>query len=147
MRVCDETARSRLTLLAWFSEPRFVRRRVSGATPTTKESLSNAVTVRQVPLTDMESPRWQSPRISDAEEMVREVPPVSSWGLSSETTSFGQYGARFWVYVDGSTSENFYYSCEHGVCGINNLRGYGVDRRSPDWSHRGHQPRRVEAGR
>lgn len=30
-------------------EPRFVRRRVSGATPTLKLSLSKAVTVRQVP--------------------------------------------------------------------------------------------------
>jgi hypothetical protein len=62
-----------------------VRRRVSGLTPTTKESDVKEVTVRQVPFMLMLSPRWQSVRISAAEEMVREVPPVSSWGLSSET--------------------------------------------------------------
>jgi len=33
----------------------------------------------------MLSPRWQSPRISEAEDIVRDVPPVSSCGLSSET--------------------------------------------------------------
>lgn len=63
-----------------------MRRRVSGATPTLKVDLSKAVTVKQVPLTLMLSPRWQSPRISDAFEMVRLVPPSSAWGLSSETT-------------------------------------------------------------
>lgn len=31
-------------------EPKFVRRRVSGATPTLKEDLSKAVTVRHVPV-------------------------------------------------------------------------------------------------
>lgn len=64
-----------------------MRRRVSGATPTTKVEGVKEVTVRQVPLTLMESPLWQSVRISAAEEMVREVPPVSSEGLSEETTS------------------------------------------------------------
>lgn len=78
MRVLADTARSRLTRDPLVSEPRFVRRRVSGATPTTNESVSNEVTVRQVPLTLMLSPRWQSARISAAEEMVSEVPFVSS---------------------------------------------------------------------
>lgn len=80
-----DTARSRLTLLCCFREPRFVRRRVSGETPTTKESSVKDVTVRQVPLMLMLSPKWQSFRISAAEEMVSDVPPVSSRELSSET--------------------------------------------------------------
>jgi hypothetical protein len=63
-----------------------VRRRVSGATPTVKASVVKVVTVRHVPFTEIESPRWTSVRISVAAEMVREVPPVASWGLSSETT-------------------------------------------------------------
>jgi hypothetical protein len=88
MRVLARTARSRLTGLFSFNEPRFVRRSVSGATPTTNESLVKDVTVRQVPLTLMLSPRWTSVRISVADDMVRDVPPVSSWGLSSETTGF-----------------------------------------------------------
>jgi hypothetical protein len=83
--VLADTARSRLTLLCSFKEPRFVRRSVSGETPTTKESLSKEVTVKQVPLMLMLSPKWQSPRISEAEDIVRDVPPVSSCGLSSET--------------------------------------------------------------
>lgn len=66
-----------------------MRRRVSGATPTVKEDSPWEVTVKQVPLTLMLSPRWQSPRISDALEMVRVVPPSSAWGLSSETTAGG----------------------------------------------------------
>lgn len=45
-------------------------------------------TVRQTPLTAMESPRWASERRVEVEgrEMVREVPPVESEGLSSATT-------------------------------------------------------------
>lgn len=81
-----ETARSRFTLLSFFREPRFVRRRVSGATPTLNEDLSNQVTVRQVPFMLMLSPRLQSDRIEEALEIVRVVPPSSDWGLSSETT-------------------------------------------------------------
>jgi hypothetical protein len=83
--VLADTARSRLTLPCCFKEPRFVRRSVSGETPTTNESLSKDVTVRQVPLTLMLSPKWQSPRISDAEDIVRDVPPLSSWSSTSET--------------------------------------------------------------
>lgn len=64
-----------------------MRRRVSGATPTTKEEGVKEVTVRQVPFTLMLSPRWQSVRISVADDIVRDVPPVSSCGLSSETTA------------------------------------------------------------
>lgn len=66
-----------------------MRRSVSGATPTVKEDCSKDVTVRQVPLTLMLSPRWQSPKISEALEMVMFVPPSSAWGLSSETTIDG----------------------------------------------------------
>jgi hypothetical protein len=51
-----------------------VRRRVSGATPTLKDVASCSVMVRQVPFTEMESPRWASVRISGQSEMVREVP-------------------------------------------------------------------------
>lgn len=74
-----------------------MRRRVSGATPTLKVEVSNSVTVRQVPLTDMLSPSWQSPRMSEAPEMVREVPPpplavVSS--CSSLDTAGGISGVR-----------------------------------------------------
>jgi hypothetical protein len=35
----------------------------------------------------MLSPRWQSPRISEAEDIVSDVPPVSSWLFSSETAA------------------------------------------------------------
>lgn len=73
-----ETARSRFTFDAVRRDPRFVRRRVSGATPTTNVSFVKDVTVRQVPLTEMESPRWQSGRTVAASLMVRDVPPVSS---------------------------------------------------------------------
>lgn len=74
-----ETARSKLTLLFCLREPRFVLRSVSGATPTLKVELVKEVTVRQVPLTLMLSPRWQSERISAASEMVSVVPPSSAW--------------------------------------------------------------------
>jgi hypothetical protein len=86
MRVCDDTARSRLTESPCASEPRFVRRRVSGATPTVKVESVKAVTVRQVPLTLMESPSWQSMRTGAALEMTRVVPPDASEGLREETT-------------------------------------------------------------
>jgi hypothetical protein len=45
------------------------------------------VTVRQTPLMAIESPRWASERREEVEGrvMVREVPPVESWGLSSAT--------------------------------------------------------------
>src|ERR1700709_106357 len=86
IRVVAETARSRLTLLFCLRDPRFVRRSVSGATPTLKEDFSKEMTVRQVPFMLMLSPRWQSSRISEALEIVRVVPPSSDCGLSSETT-------------------------------------------------------------
>lgn len=63
-----------------------MRRRVSGATPTTKVESVKAVTVRQVPLMLMESPSWQSVRMSAAPEMVREVPPVESEVSTVATT-------------------------------------------------------------
>jgi hypothetical protein len=52
-------------------------------------------TVRQTPLTAIESPSWQSLRRVDdgGSEMVREVPPVSSWGLRAATTK-GEEGKR-----------------------------------------------------
>jgi len=45
-------------------------------------------TVRQTPLTAMESPRWASERREEVggREMVSEVPPVESEGLRSATT-------------------------------------------------------------
>jgi hypothetical protein len=63
-----------------------VRRRVSGATPTTKVESVKEVTVRQVPLMLMESPSWQSVRMSAAPDMVREVPPEASEVSTVETT-------------------------------------------------------------
>ena len=51
-----------------------------------KDDSAKEVTVRQVPLTLMLSPRWQSLRISEALEIVRVVPPSSALGLSSVTT-------------------------------------------------------------
>lgn len=86
MRVLAETARSRFTFDPVVSEPRFVRRRVSGATPTVKEDVVKEVTVKQVPFMDIESPRWQSVRTSVALDMVRFVPPSAARGLSSETS-------------------------------------------------------------
>ena len=53
-----------------------------------KEDLSNEVTVRHVPLTLILSPRLQSPRMSEALEIVRVVPPSSDCWLSSETTAY-----------------------------------------------------------
>lgn len=42
------------------------------------------VTVRQVPLTDMLSPRWTSVKIGAHEVIVRVVPPVESWVSTEE---------------------------------------------------------------
>jgi len=57
-----------------------------GAGVTVKE-----VTVRQTPLTAIESPRWQSESRVDSlgKATVREVPPVESLGLSSAMTERG----------------------------------------------------------
>lgn len=53
--------------------------------------LSNSVTVRHVPLTEMLSPSWTSVRIEEQLEMVREVPfpPVDeeSRGRSAVTAA------------------------------------------------------------
>lgn len=95
MRVAALTALSRFTFEPWANLPRFVRRRVSGAQPTLKNHedsgpvLENSVMVRQVPFTEMLSPRAASGRMVGQEEMVRDVPepPVAeeSRGLSSVT--------------------------------------------------------------
>lgn len=95
MRVEALTALSKLTWEPCLRLPRFVRRRVSGAHPTLKYHddssplLLNSVMVRQVPFTEIESPRIASPRIVEQEEMVREVPPppedVESREFSSVT--------------------------------------------------------------
>lgn len=68
--------------------------------------------MRQVPLMLMLSPRWQSVRISEALEMVRDVPWVSSLGLSSETTENGQLG-RSNTGLAERASYYFYDSGEH----------------------------------
>lgn len=87
------TARSRFTFEPCFNEPRFVRRKVSGAAPILKYHvdlspwLLNSVMVRHVPLTEMESPRCASPRMSAQLEMVREVPPPPEEVLSRELSS------------------------------------------------------------
>ena len=89
------TALSRLTSEPLLRFPRFVRRRVSGAAPILKYHddssplLLNSVMVRQVPLTETESPSWASSRIEEHFPMVRDVPPppeeVESKELSSVT--------------------------------------------------------------
>lgn len=61
-----------------------MRLRVSGASPTWKESESNSVTVRQAPLTQMESPIWQSVRIGAEEERVSVKPEVEVEGEMAE---------------------------------------------------------------
>ena len=53
MRVEAETARSRFTGEEGERAPRFVRRRVSGDTPTLKEVGVKEVRVRQVPADDL----------------------------------------------------------------------------------------------
>jgi hypothetical protein len=91
-----------------------VRRSVSGETPTTNKFLSKDVTVKQVPLMLMLSPRWQSPRISEAEDIVSDVPPVSSCGLSSETAIMRQLSAEVRARIqDMRTPDYFYYTGEH----------------------------------
>ncbi len=62
--------------------------------PTVKVGVGVAVkevTVRQTPLTAIESPRWASVRRGEeaGRVMVREVPPVVSRGLSSATAKAG----------------------------------------------------------
>ena len=74
MRAVAATDLSRLTLEPCVSEPRFVRRSVSGDTPTLNDDPSNAVRVRHAPLTLILSPSEASERISAQSEMVREVP-------------------------------------------------------------------------
>lgn len=65
---------------------REVRRMVSGASPTLKdvglEGGVRAVTVRQVPLMLMLSPRWASVRMEAQSPIVREV-PLPPPGVSS----------------------------------------------------------------
>lgn len=97
-------------------DPRSVRRRVSGAMPTVKECGVKVTTVRQTPLMAMLSPSWQSERRVEVEGMVivRDVPPVLSLGLSSDTTrsecvSEVSQGSEFeWL-----ASNVFYYAGEH----------------------------------
>ena len=74
-----------------------MRRSVSGDMPTTKEVESKEVMVRQVPLMEMLSPRCASETMV-AQEMVREVPPVASWG-SSSVTAIGKLGVRLFEWV------------------------------------------------
>lgn len=59
--------------------------------PTVKLVGVKVTTVRQTPLMAMLSPSWQSERSEEASgrEMVRDVPPVESLGLSSATTARG----------------------------------------------------------
>lgn len=59
--------------------------------PTVKLEGVKVTTVRQTPLMAMLSPSWQSERRVEASgrEMVRDVPPVESFGLSSATTGRG----------------------------------------------------------
>lgn len=67
-------------------EPRFVRRRVSGETPTVKVGVGvgeKEVRVRQVPFMDMESPRWASERRKGGQVMERDVPVGE--GVRAET--------------------------------------------------------------
>ncbi len=121
MRVVADTALSRFTFDLSFKLPKFVRRKVSGLTPTLKESLVKDVTVRHVPMNiayeyeslDMVergrmmggfygdgvplmlilSPRWASVRISAQSPMVREVPPPPA----EESSCFSRVVTAGWV--------------------------------------------------
>lgn len=88
----------------------------------------NVTTVRQTPLMDIESPLWQSARRGEegGKVMVRDVPPVESDGLRSETT-FEIYELEIkWCLED----ENGFRSIEEGVGkkgdGGENRRGKGT---------------------
>lgn len=99
-----------------------MRRRVSGATPILKVEDVKEVTVRQVPLTAIESPRVQSPRMEAQSLIVIVVPPpdVSSWGSSSDTAARCVSDLSvFWYIMDsvggegGLTAECFDNSSKH----------------------------------
>lgn len=107
MRVSARTARSRFTREFWTKEPRFVRRRVSGAMPTVNvpEEEENVVTVRQVPFMLMLSPSWQSCRMEEAEEIVSWVPPSEDWGLSCVTSLRKDVSISVVLYVDYGGAE------------------------------------------
>ena len=82
IRVVALTARSKFTFEPSFRLPRFVRRSVSGETPTLNWEGVKDVMVRHVPFMLMLSPKWASLRISAQLEIVRDVPPPSvssSW--------------------------------------------------------------------
>lgn len=65
-----------------------MRRSVSGDTPTVKVVGVKAVMVRQVPLMEMESPRWASSRRKVGVVIVRVV-PVSGEGSRAEMAVLG----------------------------------------------------------
>jgi len=87
MRDEAKTDLSKLTFEPSLRLPKFVLRNVSGATPTLKDDLSNSVTVRQVPLTEILSPSATSLRMESHCEIVREVPPPPD-EVESTLTSF-----------------------------------------------------------
>jgi hypothetical protein len=128
IRVDARTARSRFTCEPFSSFPRFVRRSVSGATPTLNAPLSNSVIVRHVPLTDILSPRCASPSMSCASEMVSEVPPppLDVWSSCSraDTTGRRQLGAGMTRHGSGRTPYYLDKSGEHG-CDVSCGRGGG----------------------
>ena len=78
IRVVALTARSKFTFEPSFRLPRFVRRSVSGETPTLNWEGVKDVMVRHVPFMLMLSPKWASVRISAQLEIVRDVPPLSA---------------------------------------------------------------------
>lgn len=75
------------------------------------------MTVRQVPLTLMLSPRWASTRISAQFEMVRLVPPppleVSSCWARRETAGVAVSAPRVGVGVRGRTAYGLHDAGEH----------------------------------
>ncbi|ANB12202.1 hypothetical protein AWJ20_446 [Sugiyamaella lignohabitans] len=73
-RTWPATARSKLTWSPVFNPPKLLLRNVSGAIPILNSSLLNSVTVKQTPLTAIESPKWQSSKILEALLTVSDTP-------------------------------------------------------------------------
>jgi len=135
-RTCPFTARSRSTLSPTLSSPaskfgvsnglsppmsarripRLVLFNVSGASPTLNLVASNSVTVRQQPLTEIESPMWQSPRIGALSPIVRLQPPpplsvTSNVWMSTMTPRCSTY--TWSVSVGDGTRIYAHDACKH----------------------------------
>lgn len=112
------------------NSPRSVLLSVSGANPTLNHPPSSspkAVTVRHAPLTAIESPMEQSPRMAEAEAnvSVKPWPSAESWGVSDLRIARCSIWSRARQKdINRSSSQDFrseskgvsktYEACEHG---------------------------------